>query len=123
MKIAVVGSRTRTDKQSVVDYIDSVSQDDTIISGGCEGVDTWAIEAAMARGLKWKVIYPNMDGAKNYYDRCNRYYDRNEKVAKEAEMVVAFVSKNRKGGTENTLQYAKKYGKVVIVVGEPDAKN
>jgi predicted Rossmann fold nucleotide-binding protein DprA/Smf involved in DNA uptake len=120
MNIAIVGSRRRSDKQLVVDYVNSLDETAKVISGGCEGVDSWAIEAAMARGLKWQVFFPDLSDARTYYERCNRYYSRNHKVVLNSDMVVAFVSKDRKGGTENTISWAKKENKPVIIVNEGD---
>lgn len=121
MNVAIVGSRRRSDKDSVINFVNNLPQDDTVISGGCEGVDTWAIEAAKARGMKWRIFFPDMSGAKTYYDRCNRYYSRNEHVVKNSDMVVAFVSTDRKGGTENTIKWAGKYNKPVMIMKEDTA--
>jgi predicted Rossmann fold nucleotide-binding protein DprA/Smf involved in DNA uptake len=123
MRIAIVGSRRRKDKEKVTEYVNSLPMDSVIISGGCEGVDTWAIEAATDNHMKWKVIYPDMSGVKTYYDRCKRYYDRNEKVVKDSDVVVAFVARDRKGGTENTITWAKKHKKPVVIMNEELPEN
>jgi predicted Rossmann fold nucleotide-binding protein DprA/Smf involved in DNA uptake len=120
MNVAIVGSRRRTDRNSIEDYVNGLDQTYTVISGGCEGVDTWAIEAAIKRGMKWKVFYPDLSNTKSYYEKVQRYYDRNEKVVLNSDTVVAFVSKDRKGGTENTIKWAKKYSKPVIIINEVD---
>lgn len=120
MKIAIVGSRTREDKQLVIDYVNSLNNTVKVISGGCEGVDTWAINQAEAIGLSWKVFFPDLSGARTYHEKCERYYDRNSKVAKFSDIVVAFVADDRKGGTENTIKWAKKFNKPVIIVRNGD---
>jgi predicted Rossmann fold nucleotide-binding protein DprA/Smf involved in DNA uptake len=118
MNIAIVGSRTRTDKDRVIDCVNKLPKDCTVVSGGCEGVDTWAIEAAKERGMKWKIFFPDLSGANTYYEKCERYYDRNEKVVKNSDFVIAFVASNRKGGTENTIKFAGKHKKLVMIVKE-----
>lgn len=121
MRVAVVGSRRFTDLDKVVDYVNNMPVSDTVVSGGCEGVDTWAIEAAIARGMKWQIFYPDLSGTNlKYYERVQRYYDRNERVVLNSDMVVAFVSKDRKGGTENTIKWAQKYNKPVMVMKEKE---
>lgn len=118
MRIAIVGSRRRIDRDRVFDFVNSLPPTDTVVSGGCQGVDTWAIDAAYERGMKWKVHFPDLIGARTYHDKRERYYQRNEKVVKDSDMVVAFVAPDRKGGTENTIKWAKKYGVPVLIMNE-----
>jgi predicted Rossmann fold nucleotide-binding protein DprA/Smf involved in DNA uptake len=106
------------DKESVVAYVNTLPEGTVVVSGGCEGVDTWAIDRAKELGLKWKIFFPDFKGAKTYGDLCKRYYARNEEVVKFSDVIVAFVSDDRKGGTENTIKWAKKYGKPVIIMKE-----
>jgi len=116
MKVAVVGSRRRTDKQSVYNLIDSLGMEDTIVSGGCHGVDTWAEERAIERGLKTIIFRPLLSGSMSYIERVNIYYDRNKKIAEAGDIIYAFVAPDRRGGTENTIKYAEKLGKKVVII-------
>jgi len=114
-KVAIVGSRRRVDKHSVIELVDSLKKSDVIVSGGCVGVDTWAEKRAVERGMKTLIFKPPINAAKGYYDIVKAYYARNKQIAEAADIVYAFVSKHRKGGTENTIKYAKQLGKTVII--------
>jgi len=116
MKIAIVGSRRRTDKENVEKLVNSFARDVIVISGGAKGVDTWAEQTARNRGLEVIVFRPNLKGIKHRGDMVQRYYDRNKKIAQECDIMYAFVSPDRKGGTENTIKYAQELGKKVILL-------
>lgn len=48
----------------------------------------------------------------DYFTICNIYYKRGEEVAKEPlDYLLALVAPDRKGGTEKTISYFKKYHK------------
>lgn len=117
MKVAIIGSRTRQDKQNVVDLVNSLPEDAVVISGGCRGVDTWAAEAAKARGLMVCEYLPNLPAKGSArHEFTKAYYARNKLIAEAADVVYAFVSADRKGGTENTIGHAKKAGTKVIIL-------
>lgn len=115
MDIGIVGSRKRLDKGNVIKLVDSLNDNDTVISGGCRGVDSWAEERAKERGLKVIVFKPDLSDIKNKGDMIHRYYTRNKLIANECDVLYAFVSSNRKGGTENTIKHAKELNKEVII--------
>jgi len=114
-KIGIVGSRRRTDKNNVIALVDSLDLTDTIVSGGCKGVDTWAEERAKQRGMKTIIHKPDLKNVKDRIDVVKRYYERNKKVAQESDIIHAFVSNDRKGGTENTIQWSLKMHKIIII--------
>jgi len=117
LKIGVVGSRKRTDKQSVVDFINSLPPGDIVVSGGCQGVDTWAAETAIFRGMERPIVFkPDLTGCVYKWQYTERYYARNRRIAEECDILIAFVSPDRKGGTENTIKAAQKLGKEIIIL-------
>jgi hypothetical protein len=85
-----------------------------LISGGCRGVDTWAADAARARGLQVVVHLPDLDGARARWETTKRYYARNQVVVDDCDQVIAFVSNERRGGTEDTIDRAHAAGKPVL---------
>ena len=89
------------------DLVDSLDDDDVVISGGCDGVDTWAENRAKDRGLETDIYLPDFSGCSEYYDYCNAYYERNRKIVENSDVIYAFVSEDRTGGTENTIKHAK----------------
>jgi predicted Rossmann fold nucleotide-binding protein DprA/Smf involved in DNA uptake len=113
MRVAIVGSRSRTDQHNVAAFVAGLPADAVVVSGACRGVDTWAVEAARARGLAVAEHRPDATGVRSRGEVVRRYHERNARVVADADMVVAFVSADRKGGTENTIRHARRAGKPV----------
>lgn len=114
MRVAIVGSRRRKDRGKVERLVRSLDVGDVVISGGCEGVDSWARDAALARGLAYEDFPPVKDPPpRDYFESCRRFYARNERIALSCDVMYAFVSPDRKGGTENAVKHARAYGKQV----------
>jgi len=114
-KVGIVGSRRRTDRESVIAVVNDLPDSTIIISGGCIGVDTWAVEAARARGLKYIVHWPKLKDGMKRVEYTKAYYARNELIAIDSDVVVAFVAPDRKGGAENTIKWAKKHKTPVVL--------
>ena len=115
MKVAIVGSRRRHCQDEVYALVDSLKDTDVVVSGGAVGPDSWAVERAKERGLFVKVFHARI----NRYSRfevIKSFYERNKKIAEYADVVYAFVSPDRIGGTENTIKWAKKFGKKVVLL-------
>jgi len=113
-KIGIVGSRRRKCRDEVVALVDSLPQDTVVISGGCRGVDAWAEEAARARGLEVVVHLPKLPENGDYLEICKAYYARNRLIVEDSDMLYAFVSGDRRGGTENTVKHAVQLGKKIV---------
>lgn len=136
-KIAVVGSRTypvtkewwdtvlddegrekvKQDGRAIVEsFIEKLYGDIHIVSGGAKGPDTWAVDAADARGLRTPlVIRPNW---KKYGGGAG--FKRNSEIVAAADDVVAFWDLESKG-TFDTMKKAAKAEKDLLVFG-PDGK-
>lgn len=119
MKYGIVGSRRRKDKESIEKFVAGLNPDDIVISGGCRGVDTWAVTAAKKRNLETIEYLPDLSGCKTYIERTEAYYTRNKQIAEACDKLVAFVSADRKGGTENTIKHAKRFGKEIVIIPPP----
>lgn len=115
MRIGIVGSRRRTDRSTVEALVDSLQLTDIVISGGCIGVDSWAAERAMKRWMGTLIFYPVLVNCKTKHEMVKAYYDRNKKIVEASEIIYAFVAKDRKGGTENTIKWAEKLNVPVII--------
>jgi predicted Rossmann fold nucleotide-binding protein DprA/Smf involved in DNA uptake len=112
----IVGSRRRQDMDNVQRLVDSLDKTTVIVSGGCQGVDSWAVMRAKERGMDTVVFRPETMGNKlAYFDVVKCYYDRNKRIAELSNIIYAFVSENRKGGTENTIKHANKLNKSVVI--------
>lgn len=116
MKVGIVGSRRRYDKESVIKLVDSLNENDIVVSGGCRGVDTWAEERAQERRLQVVVFRPKLLGVKNKGDMIKCFYARNQQIAECCDVLYAFVAPDRCGGTENTIKYALDLNKKVVVL-------
>lgn len=105
MKVAIVGSRTID-----VDVSQYIPQDTTIIiSGGARGVDQAAARYADDNGIRKKIFLPD-------YEKYGKWapLKRNQQIVDEADCVVALWD-GASHGTKNTINYAKKQGKKVII--------
>lgn len=120
-KIIIIGSRRRNEigDYNIVykEFKKWYENGDVIVSGGCpKGADHFAEIIAEKMGMtedNGQLIIHKPDpksipaNGSPRYKWAEWYYKRNTVVAKEAEpntVVIACVSPNRKGGTEDTLR-------------------
>jgi hypothetical protein len=108
--IAIVGSRQRGDPENVRELVNSLPTDSVIVSGRATGPDRWAEEAAVARGLKTLIFPPDLTDARSQGVITRRYHARNQQIVDAADEVFAFVSPDRRGGTEDTIRRAERRG-------------
>jgi len=99
--IGVVGTRSRdtmTDYLAVKKAFDNIYEyGDKIASGGCpRGGDKFADYIAKIMGLTIIIHYPGPD-------KPASYFKRNTLVAMDADILIACVSADRTGGTEDTI--------------------
>lgn len=109
MNIAVIGSRQFPHRHLVTAYIDTLPGGTLIVSGGAIGVDTWAEEAAIARGLPTlihRVDWRLGRGAAHY---------RNAQIVKHSHLMAAFWD-GRSRGTYWTFRQMVRANKLVEVI-------
>ena len=109
-KIAIVGSRSRLDRQAVEGLVSSLPAESVVVSGGADGPDTWAEAAARSRGMETLVFRPDLSGVSTKFDVTKRYHARNQQIVDAADEVYAFIASSRKGGTEDTIKRARRRG-------------
>ena len=133
MKLAIVGSRRRNSKfdEEIVQGIILVAYaywpDLVVVSGGCEkGADAFAKRMCSTAQIPLVEHLPRLEPGLPYTTAVRRYYERNYRIANDCDALVALVADDRKGGTENTIKYAKKLKKPVFLVlsefGKEEAK-
>ncbi len=114
--IGIVGSRRRNSDR---DYrvvraalLKVFKSGDTLVSGGCpKGADRFAEEIAEELGVKILIHYP--DWSKGRFAGL----DRNTFIARDADVLIACVATDRRGGTEDTIRkYLKGNGQTLIIV-------
>lgn len=115
-KIGIIGCRARNgieDYQKCLKaFLKIYKEDDEIVSGGCpKGGDRFAEIIAKDHGIPIKIFYPNWN---KYGKRAG--FVRNADIARTADIVIAVVSLERKGGTEDTINRAESLSKPIILV-------
>ena len=107
MKLLVVGSRSIMS----FDLSPYISDDvDTIISGGADGIDTFAEKYADIHRLSKYIVRPRYD----IYGRAAPI-KRNEQMVDMADAVLIIWDGHSKG-TQYTLKYAEKKNKPIKLV-------
>jgi hypothetical protein len=116
--IGMVGSRTRdTDADYLLArdaFFEIYEEGDTLVSGGCpQGGDRFAERIADVHMVPITIHKPNW----NKYGR-SAGFNRNGLIARDADVLIAVVAEDRKGGTEDTIRKFKKLhpeGEVILV--------
>lgn len=99
-RVAVVGSRNYPHCADIQDFIAHLPEDAIVVSGGARGVDTWAVEAAQARGLETVVHAAGIA--------------RNRIIVNDCHYMVAFWD-GSSTGTKHAIDTARAAGKYVVV--------
>ena len=85
MKYGIVGNRKGWSWNFVREKLNDlrIGAWDTIISGGADGIDTYAQNYAKLIGAKMIILYPNPKKASP-----QRYFDRNKNIAEDCDIFV-----------------------------------
>lgn len=120
IKLGIVGSRRRDTVEDLRKVwrayddvaIRNINAELPIVSGGAvKGADRFAVDIARDQGGKMITYFP-------YGHNTQDYYARNRRVAEECDKLIACVAPDRRGGTENTIQWFKSIhpdGELIIV--------
>jgi hypothetical protein len=108
MNIGIVGARKYQDRQSVIDLVNSLPPEATIITSSCKGVCTWTKEAAKKKGLEVIVYAPDLANIRAWFEVPKRYYQRNKELVEVCDLLYAFLSDEDgfTGGTRFEIEYA-----------------
>ena len=114
--IGIVGSRRRDDPVDFVGVMNAFDEvyetGDVLVSGGCpKGGDHFAERIAKERGLTITIHYPDWNGRGK-----GAGFERNGRIAEDADVLIACVAGDRKGGTEDTIKKAEKLAVKVVLV-------
>lgn len=119
-KIGIIGTRRRnirTDYMKVMEAFFKVYEDgDWIVSGGCpKGGDAFAEKIARDFGIPILIFHARWNHEwdeenKSFKRKYNRAagFIRNTPIAGNSDVLIACVSEDRTGGTENTISQYKK---------------
>ena len=127
MIVGIVGSRRRNseeDRSKLYLYLSRIGEITKIVTGDCdEGGDKFARDYTNDRGIELDVkrIKDPKTGKEmdfknhkwfDWFTMCTIFYDRNEEIAKEPlDYLIALVTPDRKGGTENTIRHFRRLHK------------
>lgn len=121
IKLAVVGSRSITDKDKIYEYLDyyidqaeQLGKTLIIVSGGAKGVDTIAAEFGKSRGLIVINVLPAWNDRHGNLVR-SAGFKRNEIIWEIADCGIAFWDKVSKG-TAHSFRLAKQHGKKIAII-------
>jgi len=103
-KIGIIGSRRRDagidQKATREKFFEIYEEGDWIVSGGCpKGGDAFAEKIAKNYGIPILIFHANW---KRFGKAAG--FVRNVDIANESDILVACVSKDRTGGTEDTIK-------------------
>ena len=105
-KIGIVGSRRRNSstayRRTEKLFLQIYHKGDTIVNGGCpKGGDLFAEKIATKHNIPIEIFYPNW--------KLGRHagFLRNTDIARCSDILIAVVAKDRRGGTEDTIQKFK----------------
>jgi hypothetical protein len=115
MRVAIIGSRSRQDRGAIDDAVRDLDRGTVLVSGGCEGPDKWAADAARRAGMAVVEHLPDTSGCQQRFEYTKAFYARNQKIIDNCDRLIAFVAPGRKGGTEDTIKRARKAGKPVDI--------
>lgn len=115
--IGIVGTRRRDDEGAgllcVKAFLKEFVPGCRIVSGGCpKGGDRFAEMIAKEWGLTITIHYPDWKGVAGKAAG----FVRNTQIAEDCDVLIAVVSSDRTGGTEDTIKKAKKLGKKIVLV-------
>ena len=114
--VAIVGSRSRTDPETVERLVAKLPAGTVIVSGGASGPDTWAEEAARKYGFPVKIFRPDLEGARSQGQVTRRHHNRNQRIVDIADELIALVAPDRRGGTEDTIRRAERKGIPITIL-------
>lgn len=120
MKIAVVGSRSITDPETVFTAIDRFVKDQcvgkpVIISGGAKGIDELAKKWAEVQGLDFIEFLPYHAVDKEVEFSSRYFFARNRQIVQNSDKVLA-IWDGKSTGTLHSIRYAQKIGVPVMVI-------
>uniref|UniRef100_A0A6M3LJU2 DNA recombination-mediator protein A n=1 Tax=viral metagenome TaxID=1070528 RepID=A0A6M3LJU2_9ZZZZ len=103
-KIGIVGSRRRNNKVDFMKVARALSKiyekEDQLVSGGClKGGDNFTEVIAKEKGIPITIYYPNWKE-----NGTAAGFIRNTEIANNSDILIACVAKDRKGGTEDTIE-------------------
>jgi len=118
MNIGIIGNRVGWTYEFVRKKLKelNVYKSDVIVSGGADGVDTFAQRYAKEIGAEIQIIYPDPNKP-----IPKRFFDRNKIIVLRSHMIIAFDKKElTHSGTRYTIDFARRQKKEVILIDKEE---
>ena len=98
-------------------FFEIYQRDNWLVSGGCpKGGDRFAEVIAKSTGIPILIFYPDWE---SYGKRAG--FERNTRIAEYSQILIARVTPDRKGGTEDTIKkFKKQEGKRMLYLVHDD---
>ena len=121
--IGIIGSRRRNSEadydQLEKAFLEIYKDGDRIVSGGCsQGGDHFAEIIAKKYQIPITIYYAQWD---KLGKRAG--FARNTDIARDCNVLLALVSDDRSGGSEDTIKKAEKMGKSIILLSKNPSSN
>jgi hypothetical protein len=113
MRVGMVGSRRRTDRETIEAAVYRLPLGTVVVTGAARGPDRWAEQAARTRGFEVVIYRPDLHEVRARWQATERFYTRNQRIVDDSDRIIAFVAPERTGGTEDTIRRALRAGKPV----------
>lgn len=123
MRLAVTGSRHWKNEKQIHDELDILHTQydiECIIHGGAHGVDKFADNWALERGIPRASVRPSPRKLEDIRITRKKYLKRNNISVDMSHNVVAFHSHGVSDGTDYTITYARNARKLIKVVEEKE---
>ncbi len=116
--IGIIGSRRRNtaDDEAATEqaFLDVFAPGDTLVSGGCpKGGDRFCERLALIHKVPIMIHHADWENLGR-----SAGFARNTYIARDADVLIAVVAADRKGGTEDTIRKFQKLhpdGQVILV--------
>lgn len=111
--VAIIGSRKFPESKRALidDFVNALPPDTLVVSGGALGVDSWAAEAAKARGLKEPLVF--LPEWTLYGKRAG--FLRNQKIVDASNEIMCFWDGQSKGSMDTVRRARQKKIPVTIL--------
>ncbi len=122
MRVAIIGSRQFNDYTLLDAIVNKIKGITHIVSGGAIGADTHGVDWAKENNIPFTEYKPNWKLYPKPKYGLDAIFKRNEQIANDCDMMVAFWTGEQKGGTWFTICKALDRGiPVTIVKFDPPA--
>lgn len=131
MKVAMIGSRnyekSRKIREMIIEMRRRFNDELIVISGGArDGADKYVRKYAIEFGVQYREFNPahtpsNLYSAmsEDYYNKpyhVSQFHHRNMLIAKDCDVMIAFVDGTLTNGTKSAIEAAKRLDKKVVIV-------